>query len=163
MMILRAAIIGALVLAAAPASAQVVSAHADWAALRFGGQCEARSRAVRIQRGRPPAVAGFTFGEGGRRQGQFYTRLSQAPRAGSTAILTVGSQPFLLVVRGQWAWGRDPRQDAAIMSAARYAGGMRVESRHGGGGRFVDRYSLAGAATAIDAAAAACALTGKSR
>jgi hypothetical protein len=150
-------------LCAAPSAAQVISAHHDWAALRFGGQCEARSRAVRVQRGHPPAIAGFTFGRAGRLQGQFYVRLSRSPRSGSTAILTVGNQPFLLATRGEWAWGRGARQDAAIMAAARYAGSMRVESRHAGGGRLVDRYSLAGAATAIDAAAAACALAGKSR
>jgi hypothetical protein len=34
---------------------------------------------------------------------------------------------------------------------------MRVESRDENGARIVDRYSLASAATAIDAAAAACA------
>jgi hypothetical protein len=34
---------------------------------------------------------------------------------------------------------------------------MTVESRDGAGRRFVDPYALDGAATAIDAAAAACA------
>ena len=159
-MLLRAACLAALALTAVPAAAQVVSAHGDWAALRFGGQCEARSRALVVPRGRPPGLAGFIFAA--RRQGQFYVRLSRPPRTGSTAIVTVGSQPFLLAVRGQWAWARDPRQDAAIMAAARYAGSMRLEARDGGGRRFVDRYSLAGAATAIDSAAAACALGGKS-
>ncbi len=152
-----------LTLLASPAAAQVISAHREWAAIRFGERCEARSRAVTVQRGRPPALAGFAFGAGGRLQGQFYARLSRPARAGSTAILTIGSQPFLLAVRGQWAWGRDARQDSAIASAARYAGSMRVESRDAGGRRFIDRYLLAGAATAIDAAAAACAQAGKSR
>ena len=141
----------------------MISAHGQWAALRFGGQCEARTRAVGVQRGRAAALAGFTFGGAGSRQGRFYTRLSRAPRAGSTAILTIADKPFLLDVRGQWGWGRDSRQDAAIMDAARYAGSMRVQSRHPGGGRFVDRYALAGAATAMDAAAAACSLASKTR
>jgi hypothetical protein len=34
---------------------------------------------------------------------------------------------------------------------------MRVEARDGAGRRFADTYGLAGAATAIDAAAARCA------
>jgi hypothetical protein len=38
----------------------------------------------------------------------------------------------------------------------RTAGGMRVVARDVGGRRMSDRYLLAGAPTAIDAAAAAC-------
>jgi len=159
---LLAACFVAAVLPSAPATAQVISAHGDWAALRFGEQCEARSGALRVQRGRPPAIVGLTVGAAGG-QGRFYVRLSRVPRAASTAILTIGGQPFLLGVRGQWAWERDAKQGAAIMAAARSSTGMRLESRDAGGRRFVDRYSLAGAATAIDAAAAACALAGKSR
>jgi hypothetical protein len=82
------------------------------------------------------------------------------PRAGSTVILTVGDQPFLLVASGGWAWSRGPLQEQAIIAAARNAGGMRVEGRDLGGGRFADRYDLAGAPTAIDAAAARCASLG---
>jgi len=72
-------------------------------------------------------------------------------------MVTIGDQPFLLLARGQWAWSRDGRQQRAIMDAARNATGMRVESRDSGGRRFVDRYLLQGAPTAIDAAAAHCA------
>lgn len=146
-----------------PAGAQVISAHREWAAIQFGERCEARSRAVRVERGRPPPYAGFAFDSRGRLHGQFYARLSRSARPGSTAILTIGSRPFLLAVRGEWAWGRGARQDAAIMEVARYAGSMRIESRDPAGRRFVDRYLLGGAATAIDAAAAACAQAGKSR
>jgi hypothetical protein len=153
----------ALALPVSPAAAQVVSAHGEWAALKFGERCEARSRAVLERRGVPPAIVGFAFDPRGRLQGQFYARLSRVPRGGSGAILTIGNQPFLLAVRGQWAWGRDWRQDSAIAAAARQAGSMRVESRDGAGRRIVDRYLLSGAATAIDAAAAACAQAGKAR
>ncbi len=153
----------AIGLLAAPAAAQVISAHGEWAAIKFGERCEARSRAVLVRRGRPPAFAGFAFGVRGRSQGQFYARLAAAARPGSTAILTIGNQPFLLGVNGVWAGGRDARQDAAIAAAARYAGSMRVESRDASGRRMIDRYLLAGAATAIDSAAAACAQAGKSR
>ncbi len=157
------ACVAALGLLSAPAAAQVISAHGDWAAIKFGEQCEARSRAILVRRGRPPAFAGFAFGAGGRSQGHFYARLGAAPRPGSTAILTVGKKPFLLGVNAEWARGRDARQDAAIAAAARYAGSMRIESRDSSGRRKVDRYLLGGAATAIDAAAAACAQAGKLR
>ena len=59
-----------------------------------------------------------------------------------------------------WAWSRGALQEQAIIAAIRNNGGMRVEGRDVGGGRFADRYELAGAPTAIDAAAARCASLG---
>ena len=103
------------------------------------------------------ARAGFAFDAAGPRRGQFFAQLSRMPRQGSTVILTVGNQPFLLVATGGWAWSRDPAQVAAIIAAVRAAGGMRIDSRDQAGARFVDRYLLEGAPTAIDAAAARCA------
>jgi hypothetical protein len=72
-------------------------------------------------------------------------------------ILTVGSQPFLLTARGDWAWSRGPLQEQAIIAAARITRGLRVEARDAAGRRFADPYALDGAPTAIDAAAARCA------
>jgi hypothetical protein len=79
------------------------------------------------------------------------------PRAGAAVMLRVGDQPFLLVSRANEAWSDGPLQERAIIAALRNADGMTVESRDGAGRRFVDPYALDGAATAIDAAAAACA------
>ena len=90
-------------------------------------------------------------------------RLSRSARPGATVIATIGSEPFLLAGKGEWAWSRERGQQYAMIAAARYSGGMRVESRDGRGRRFVDRYLLSGAATAIDAAAAACAGAGKTQ
>jgi hypothetical protein len=75
-------------------------------------------------------------------------------------MLQIGDQPFLLVARGDWAWSRGPLQEQAIIAAARDAAAMRVEARDGAGRRFTDPYLLDGAPTAIDAAAARCALRG---
>lgn len=72
-------------------------------------------------------------------------------------MLRVDSRPFLLVSRGNEAWSEGPLQEQAIITSLRSASGMSVESRDLSGGKFVDPYSLDGAATAIDAAAAACA------
>ena len=72
-------------------------------------------------------------------------------------MLRIDNQPFLLVSRGNAAWSDGPRQEQAIIAALRNATSMSVESRDGAGQRFVDPYSLDDAATAIDAAAAACA------
>jgi hypothetical protein len=156
---MRAMLVVLALASAAPAvAAGVLFAGGQWASIDRGGSCEAASRALRIAaKGQVQARAGFAFDSNGRRRGQFFAQLSRVPRPGSTVILTVGEQPFLLVNRGDWAWSRTGRQDAAIIAAARTAGGMRIESRDQAGRRFIDRYLLDGAPTAIDAAAALCA------
>lgn len=148
---------------AAPAAqaAQVLFAGGKWAAIDFGRRCEARSKALLAKPNSEP-IAGFAFDRGGGRQGMFYVRLSRPARAGASVIATIGSEPFLLVGKGAWAWSRTVQQRRAMLAAARQAGGMRVESRDQRGRRIVDRYLLAGAPTAIDAAAAACAQPSKS-
>ena len=87
------------------ASAEVVLARGSWAALRFSQGCEASARPLAPASKRDPgARAGFGFAKD--RHGQFHVRLSRPARSGSSPILTVGDQPFLLVARGQWAWSR---------------------------------------------------------
>lgn len=139
-------------------ASQLLFAGGDWAAIDRGPACEAASRSLRAAaKGQDQARAGFAFDAGGGRNGQFFARLSRVPRPGSAILLTVGRQPFLLVGRGGWAWSRSAAQDSAILAAVRSAGGMRIEGRDPAGRRFADRYRLAGAPTAIDAAAARCA------
>lgn len=155
---MRLLIAGLMLVAAAPAAgaSEVLFAGGNWAAIDFGARCEARSRALWARQGTQP-FAGFAFDAAGSRQGQFYVHLSRTARSGATVVATIGSVPFLLVGRGEWAWSRTRQQQRAMLEAARSAGGMRVESRDQRGRRIVDRYLLAGAPTAIDAAAAACA------
>ena len=109
------------------------------------------------QKGKVQARAGFAFDSNGVRRGQFFAELSRVPRAGSTVILTVGTQPFMLETKGVGPGAATLRQEAAIIAAVRAATGMRLDSRDASGRRFVDRYLLEGAPTAIDAAAARCA------
>ena len=71
-------------------------------------------------------------------------------------MLTIGKDSFLLVTRGNNAWSRGGAQERAIIAAIRRNGEMRVRAA-GVGGTVSDRYLLAGAPTAIDAAAVACA------
>lgn len=142
----------------AAVGAERLFARGAWSAHRFEARCEAASRPLHPARLREAqARAGFLFDPGNRRNGEFYVRLSRTPRPGSSVLLTVGTQPFLLAARGPWAWGRGAAQDMAIITAVRAATGMRVEARDAAGRRFVDRYLLDGAPTAIDAAAAGCA------
>ena len=152
-------LVALLLLSAAPAAAQqIVFAGGHWAAIDRGSVCEAGSRALRIAaKDKVQARAGFAFDAGGPRRGQFFALLSRTPRAGSTIVLTVGDQPFLLASNGQWAWSSGPAQEQAIIAAARSAGGLTVSARDQAGSRFTDRYQLDGVATAIDAAAARCA------
>ena len=153
-------VIGSAVSSAASADS-ILYANGAWAAIDRGAGCEAATRSLRLAaNGKVQALAGFSFTPPHRRWGEFHARLSRVPRAGSSVILKIGDQPFLLVARGDWAWSRGPLQEQAIIAAARNGGAMRIEARDQGGGRFVDPYLLDGAPTAIDAAAARCALRG---
>ncbi len=136
----------------------ILYAGGAWAAIDRGGTCEALARSARIvAKGKVQAIAGFTFSPDRRRWGEFHTRLRRMPRPGAAVMLHVDNQPFLLVSRGNEAWSDGAFQEQAIITALRGASGMNVESRDAAGQRFIDPYSLDGAATAIDAAAAACA------
>ena len=152
----------ALFLLGAPAAASdigsTIYAHGAWAAIDRDTSCVALTRSLRIAaKGKVQASAGFAFAPDRSRWGEFHARLSRMPRAGSSVILTIGDQPFMLVERQDWAWSSGPAQEQAIIAAARSAGWMRIEARDSDGSRFVDPYSLDGAPTAIDAAAARCA------
>jgi hypothetical protein len=154
-----------LAIAAAASSAaargNVIFADGAWAAIDRGAACEALSRSQKIApRDKVQAVAGLTFTADRKRWGEFHVRLSRMPRADASVMLQIGDQPFLLVTRGGWAWSRGPLQAEAIIAAMRSAAAMRVQSRDGSGVRFSDPYLLDGAPTAIDAAAARCALRG---
>jgi hypothetical protein len=149
-----------LLISTSPACAagKILLARGSWAAIDRGTACLAAGRSSRVAaKGKVQALAGFTFTADRRRWGEFHAQLSRPPRPGSSVMLTVGSQPFLLTARGDWAWSRGPAQEQAIIAAARTASGMRIEGRDLAGRRFVDPYALDGAPTAIDAAAAACA------
>ena len=144
---------------AALARGGIIHAGGGWAAVDRGSVCEALSRSEKVApKGKVQPLAGFAFSPDRRRWGEFHAQLSRVTRPGSSAILHVGSQPFLLVVRGDQAWSRGPGQERAIIDAARAGGRMRVEARDTRGVRFIDPYVLDGAPTAIDAAAARCSL-----
>lgn len=155
-MIRRLPLLALAAVAASTASAAgIVYAGGAWAAIDRGGTCEALSRSLRVAaKGKVQAIAGFSFTLDHRRWGEFHARLRRMPRAGAAVMLRIDDQPFLLVSRGNEAWSEGPLQEQAIIVALRGGAGMSVESRDSAGRRFVDPYSLDGAATAIDAAAA---------
>lgn len=146
---------------AAEARGSVVYAGGAWATIDRGDTCEALSRSQKVARtDEVQAVAGISFTADHRRWGEFHARLSRMPRGNSSVMLQIGDQPFLLVTRSGWAWSRNPLQGQAIIAALRDGTSMRIESRDSNGTRFSDPYLLDGAPTAIDAAAARCALRG---
>jgi hypothetical protein len=90
-------------------------------------------------------------------RGQLHVRLSRNLAASPRITLTVGSQRFELTGGGGDAWAKDARMDAAIVAAMRSAESLTISAIDHAGRRFTDRYSLDGAATALDAATVGCA------
>lgn len=88
---------------------------------------------------------------------QLHIRLSRKVSPAGHIVLRIGSESFTLAGGGGDAWAQDHRMDAAVIAAMRSAGAMTVTARARDGRNFTDRYSLAGAATAMDAATVGCA------
>ncbi|MEA3009242.1 MAG: hypothetical protein QOJ91_934 [Sphingomonadales bacterium] len=89
--------------------------------------------------------------------GQAFFRLSRAKREGSAVLLRIDDRTFQLRGGGADAWAADPAADAELVSAMRTGIEMSVETRAANGALVRNSYRLRGAATAIDAAAIACA------
>lgn len=149
--------------AVAPAAAarDTLGVFGRWAAFRDDGprRCFAVAEPARPLRGGGwrPFAAVSTFPEAGLRS-QINIRLRNRKLRGAPVFLSIGQRRFRLIAGGSDAWARDPRQDAAIVSAMRSGSSMSVETRGLNGRAFADVYALRGAATAIDAAALGCAV-----
>lgn len=142
-----------LLLAAAPLAARdSLGVYDSWAAFRDGSP--ARCYAIAKAEGKPraPAYATVSTWPGKGVRGAVHIVLSREVAAKATVRLAVGDKRFSLVTKGRNAWAADAREDAAIIAAIRSAARMSVS-----GGGFTDRYTLTGAATAIDAATVGCA------
>ena len=90
-------------------------------------------------------------------RGQVHLRLSRKLAPGGKIVLSIGDARFDLTGGGGDAWALDRRMDAAIVAAMRSASSMTVNARGASGGGFSNTWPLAGAATAMDAAAIGCA------
>lgn len=88
---------------------------------------------------------------------QLHIRLSRAQAKGAKVTLFIDGDTFRLTGGGGDAWAQEPAMDAAIAAAMRSASRMSVRAVDERGYRFTDRYSLDGAATAMDAATIGCA------
>jgi hypothetical protein len=153
-----------LVLAVPAAAKDSLGVFGDWGAFRdadvprcyaIAAADEPRGGAQRTRDHAPFASIG-TWPKRNLR-GQVHIRLSRAMAASASISLSVGGQRFQLTGGGGDAWAADRQMDAAIVAAMRSAGAMSVSARDRAGNRFTDRYSLDGAATAMDAATVGCA------
>ena len=156
-------VILALIAASPLAAKDSLGVFAQWGAFRDPqtprcyaiAAAEPDRRAARYRQHAPFASVG-TWPKRGVR-GQLHVRLSRTLATAAAVSLSVGGQRFALAGGGGDAWARDQRMDAAIVAAMRSADSMSVSSRDSAGRRFTDRYSLDGAATALDAATVGCA------
>ena len=90
-------------------------------------------------------------------RGQVHFRLSRRTAPGARIVLALAGQRFVLTGGGGDAWAADRRMDAAIVAAMRSATGMTVSARDTASRAFSSTWVLEGAASAMDAAAIACA------
>jgi hypothetical protein len=151
--------LAALTLATSPLAARdSLGVFGDWGAFRDPSvpRCYAIAVPQAAPAGRSPFASIGTWPDRGVR-GQVHVRLSRTTAAGGALSLTIGQQRFALIGAGVDAWAQDRRMDAGIVAAMRSAATMTVSGRDTSGKRFTDRYSLAGAATAMDAATIGCA------
>lgn len=141
--------------AQAEARRETLGVHRSWAA--FKADRPARCYAIAApENATPRAFASVGVWPGRRGPGQLHLRFHRPARPGSAVVLTVDGGLFQLVSRGLDAWAPSAAADRAIVAAMRTGLAMTVTARDAAGGAMTFRYALAGAATAIDAAALAC-------
>lgn len=149
---------------AAPAAAQrqPLGTWSFWGAFSENERCYAIAEPYQgpdAEAWRPFASIGFWPGRSA--GGQLHLRLSREKRAGSAVLLRIDGRSFQLVAGPRDAWAPNARADAEVMAAMRSGIEMVVETRSTRGALVRDHYHLRGAATAIDAAAIACARGGR--
>lgn len=157
---MRRAATAMLVMLALPAAArEPLGVHGAWGAFRDEApwRCFAISEPRRAARGEPRPFASIAFWPERRIRGQLHIRLGAVRRVDAPVTLTIGARRWRLLAGRAEAWAANPAMDAAIVAAMRSARAMSVETVAENGRAFAHGYSLAGAATAIDAAALACA------
>lgn len=140
------------------AQRQSLGIYSQWGAFREKERCFAVSEPDRAPKAgalRPYASVGFWPRRGIRSQIHF--RLSSRKRPGSAVLLRIDDRTFQLFAGGIDAWAPDRRADADIVAAMRTGIDMTIETRSERGALVRNYYQLRGAATAIDAAAIACA------
>lgn len=146
-----------LALAAPLAARESLGVYDSWAAFKDGTPLRCYAIAKAQGTSTAPAYATVSLWPDKGVRGAVHIVLSREVADKGAVRLTVGDKRFDLVAKGRNAWAADARGDAAIIAALRSASRMSVSASGSKGGSFSDRYTLAGAATAIDAATVGCA------
>ncbi|PKB24922.1 hypothetical protein B0I00_0101 [Novosphingobium kunmingense] len=150
-----------LVLVATPAAARDALGLFDtWGVFRDPAvpRCYAIAKAApSLKRRDHQPYADVAFWPRAQVRGQVHFRLSRNLRANAPITLSIGGQRLRLAGGGADAWAANRRMDAAIVAAMRSGGEMTVSARDAAGNGFSNTWTLAGAATAMDAAQIACA------
>jgi hypothetical protein len=145
----------------AQAQPQSLGIFGTWGAFRQADRCYAIAEPYQTPRaGDGRGFASVGYWPARPVGGQAFFRLSRAKREGSAVLLRIDDRTFQLRGGGADAWAADSAADAEIVSAMRTGIEMSVETRAAGGAVVRDSYRLRGAATAVDAAAIACARRG---
>ena len=151
--------VAALTLAAPLAAKDSLGGFSDWGAFRDPSLPRCYAIAVpEDSRARRDFEPFATIGTWPRQniRGQVHFRLSRQLAQRPRITLSIGAKSFQLTGGGGDAWAEDRTMDAAILAAMRSASRMTIRATDNLGRRFSNTYSLAGAATAMDAATLAC-------
>jgi hypothetical protein len=147
-----------LLLLAAPLSARdSLGVFDGWAAFRDAAPKRCYAIAKPQGQASPGGFASIAVWPEKKVRGQVHIVLSREMADNSPVRLRVAGRDFAMIAKGRNAWAADAKMDAAIVAAVRSASGMTITARTAQGRSFTDRYTLAGAATAIDAATIGCA------
>lgn len=134
--------------------------YSGWGAFRdpLVPRCYAIGMAVQnnMRRDYQPYAAIGTWPKRAARN-QVHFRLSRKMAEGASITLRIGGQRIRLTGGGGDAWPASDTDNAAIIAAMRSATSMSVSSRDTSGRNFGNTWELAGAASAMDAAAIGCA------
>jgi hypothetical protein len=142
----------------AAAQGRAVGVYGLWGAFAEKNRCYAIAEPQRTIGNNPRgAFASVGWWPDRRVGGQVHFRMSHVKRQGSAVLLRIDERTFQLVGGGDNAWAPDPRADADIVAAMRIGVQMTIETRSERGALVRDLYALRGAASAVDAAAIACA------
>jgi hypothetical protein len=149
-------ILFSLLTAPAAAQPQGLGIFGLWGAFEGEGRCYAISEPVRSVG--PAAGAFVSVGHWPRRRGGvFHVRLGEEKRPQSAVLLRIDGRSFQLVGAGRDAWAPDAAAEREILARMRTGLNLSVETRASRGTVLRNHYQLRGAASAMDAAAIACA------
>ena len=154
---MKVAALALLVVAAPVAARDTLGVFGRWGAFRDAqpARCFAIARPIE-PRGRSGGFASVASWPGRGVRSAISLRLSRPRDASLPVTLTIGERRFALAGSTTGVWAADPASDRAIVAAMRGGRSMSVEAVAPRGHPFADVYALAGAATAIDAAALGC-------